>query len=88
MATRDEVIRYVFEASGSKELEATARVQSADFHALSRSRCTYSHELQRAERERKEEVERKKDEVKNMTMMILNDDRNYENLGSNTMILT
>lgn len=36
----------------------------------------------------KEEVERKKDEVKNMTMMILNDDRNYENpVGNNTMIL-
>lgn len=36
----------------------------------------------------KEEVERKKDEVKNMTMMILNDDRNYENpTGNNTMIL-
>jgi hypothetical protein len=38
----------------------------------------------------KEEVERKKDEVKNMTMMILNDDRNYENqpISNNSMILT
>ena len=36
----------------------------------------------------KEEVERKKNEVKNMTMMILNDDRNYDNpTGNNTMIL-
>ena len=36
----------------------------------------------------KEEVERKKDEVKNMTMMILNDDKNYEwKEGSNGMIL-
>jgi len=32
----------------------------------------------------KEEVERKKDEVKNMTMMILNDDKFEQN---NTMIL-
>ena len=30
----------------------------------------------------KEEVERKKDEVKNMTMMILNDDRGFEGENS------
>jgi hypothetical protein len=35
----------------------------------------------------KEEVERKKDEVKNMTMMILNEDRNLEFTPSGTMIL-
>jgi hypothetical protein len=35
----------------------------------------------------KEEVERKKDEVKNMTMMILNDDRNFEHPGNSSMIL-
>lgn len=34
----------------------------------------------------KEEVERKKDEVKNMTMMILNDERNFDP-SNNTMIL-
>lgn len=34
----------------------------------------------------KEEVERKKDEVKNMTMMILNDDRNYESNTGNMIL--
>lgn len=34
----------------------------------------------------KEEVERKKDEVKNMTMMILNDDRNFEPINQNMIL--
>ena len=34
----------------------------------------------------KEEVERKKDEVKNMTMMILNDDRGFEGENSGMIL--